>query len=116
MKLIDELKKFRNALLGISERDYEFDAELEDHEIPNSNYYRLHYVEFYRKNEQINPRPDNIGITNWPCSTFMLPEGISKIRVYAWVEGQDIDCENNAAGSDFKFNFNGLRVSPENFA
>ncbi len=37
---------------------------------------------------------------------FMLPEGISKIRVYAWVEGQDIDCENNAAGSDFKFNFN----------
>lgn len=49
MKLIDELKKFRNALLGISERDYEFDAELEDHEIPNSNYYRLHYVEFYRK-------------------------------------------------------------------
>lgn len=49
MKLIDELKKFRNALLGISERDYEFDAELEDHEIPISNYYRLHYVEFYRK-------------------------------------------------------------------
>lgn len=78
MKLIDELKKFRNTLLGISERDYEFDAELEDHEIPNSNYYRLHYVEFYRRNEQIDPRPDNIGITNWPCSTFMLPEGMTR--------------------------------------
>lgn len=37
---------------------------------------------------------------------FNLPAGISKIRVYAWVEGQDVDCENNAAGSDFEFNFN----------
>lgn len=37
---------------------------------------------------------------------FHLPVGITKIRVYAWVEGQDVDCENNAAGSDFEFNFN----------
>lgn len=78
MSIVDELKEFRNALLGISKRDYEFDAELEDHEIPNSNYYRLHYIEFYRRNEQIDPRPDNIGITNWPCSTFMLPEGMTR--------------------------------------
>lgn len=33
-----------------------------------------------------------------------LPSGVSKFRVYAWVEGQDIDCENNASGGNFQFN------------
>ena len=37
---------------------------------------------------------------------FNLPEGISKVRVYVWVEGQDVDCENNAAGTDFELNLN----------
>lgn len=32
-----------------------------------------------------------------------LHAGINKIRIYAWVEGQDIDCENNASGSDISF-------------
>lgn len=35
---------------------------------------------------------------------FNLKRGITKIRVYAWVEGQDVDCENKAAGSSFEFN------------
>lgn len=30
--------------------------------------------------------------------------GITKIRVYAWVEGQDVDCENEASGSGVTFN------------
>lgn len=34
---------------------------------------------------------------------FYLNYGITKVRVYAWVEGQDVDCENNAAGSSFVF-------------
>lgn len=29
--------------------------------------------------------------------------GITKIRVYAWVEGQDVDCENEASGSGVTF-------------
>lgn len=33
-----------------------------------------------------------------------LKKGISKIRIYAWIEGQDVDCENSAAGSTFVFN------------
>ena len=33
-----------------------------------------------------------------------LPVGVSKFRVYVWVEGQDIDCENNASGGNFAFN------------
>ena len=28
---------------------------------------------------------------------FRLPAGITKIRVYMWLEGQDVDCENNAS-------------------
>lgn len=32
-----------------------------------------------------------------------LQAGINKLRIYAWVEGQDIDCEDNASGSDISF-------------
>ena len=28
---------------------------------------------------------------------FNLQAGITKIRIYMWVEGQDVDCENNAS-------------------
>ena len=33
-----------------------------------------------------------------------LKAGVSKIRIYMWVEGQDVDCENSASGSDISFN------------
>lgn len=32
-----------------------------------------------------------------------LVAGVTKFRVYMWIEGQDIDCENNATGSDISF-------------
>ena len=35
---------------------------------------------------------------------FSLAAGITKVRVYMWVEGQDIDCENTASGTDISFN------------
>lgn len=31
-----------------------------------------------------------------------LKNGVTKLRVYFWVEGQDVDTENNATGSDMK--------------
>ena len=37
---------------------------------------------------------------------FDLPEGYSKIRIYAWLEGQDVDCINDLNGSNFLFNLN----------
>ena len=37
-------------------------------------------------------------------TAFAINEGITKVRVYMWVEGQDVDCENNASGSDISFN------------
>jgi len=41
-----------------------------------------------------------------------LQPGVTKIRVYMWIEGQDIDCENNASGGDVKFNL-GFTVDNE---
>ena len=41
-----------------------------------------------------------------------LAEGITKIRVYMWVEGQDVDCENNASGTDIGFNLQFTAVDP----
>lgn len=35
---------------------------------------------------------------------FSLTQGISKIRIYMWIEGQDVDCENQASGSNIIFN------------
>ena len=32
-----------------------------------------------------------------------FPAGVTKMRVYLWIEGQDIDCENNASGGTIKF-------------
>lgn len=35
---------------------------------------------------------------------FTLSAGITKARVYMWIEGQDVDCENTASGTDISFN------------
>ena len=35
---------------------------------------------------------------------FTLKAGITKVRIYMWVEGQDVDCENSASGSDIAYN------------
>ena len=35
---------------------------------------------------------------------FTLPVGVTKMRIYYWIEGQDVDCENNASGSEIMLN------------
>ncbi len=42
---------------------------------------------------------------------FTLRSGITKIRVYMWIEGQDVDCENNASYDDILFDLQ-LTVNP----
>ncbi len=32
-----------------------------------------------------------------------LVSGVTKMRIYMWVEGQDVDCENNASGGQISF-------------
>lgn len=34
---------------------------------------------------------------------FSLKQGITKARIYLWVEGQDVDCENTASGANISF-------------
>jgi len=40
--------------------------------------------------------PSNVAI-------FQLQPGITKVRVYMWIEGQDVDCENSASGANIDF-------------
>ncbi len=42
---------------------------------------------------------------------FSLKAGVTKVRIYMWVEGQDVDCENNASGGRIKFD---LQITTEN--
>lgn len=50
-------------------------------------------VDYYTKNNFDN----NVEI-------FTINSGITKIRVYMWIEGQDVDCENNAAVGNVALN------------
>jgi len=34
---------------------------------------------------------------------FTLSAGITKVRVYIWIEGQDVDCEDTASGANMSF-------------
>lgn len=53
---------------------------------------------------QINPDYKTAkGNTN-NYEIFTLSSGITKVRVYMWVEGQDVDCENTASGANIQFN------------
>ena len=53
--------------------------------------------------------PKNMGTDR----TFMtLNTGITKVRVYMWVEGEDVDCENNASGTDIGYNLQFTAVEP----
>ena len=38
--------------------------------------------------------------TQW----FKLTAGVTKVRFYLWIEGQDVDCENAASGSSISYN------------
>ena len=50
---------------------------------------------------------------NQASPEFMqLAAGVTKIRVYMWVEGQDVDCENGASGSSINFDLGFTAVAP----
>lgn len=59
-------------------RDYEFEAELEDHQPRESNIYRLCYINYHRIDENYGQRGNNIGVITWPFKPFMLPDGMSR--------------------------------------
>ena len=46
-----------------------------------------------------------LNVTSGNDAYFNAYAGITKIRVYLWMEGQDCDCANDIAGQDISFNF-----------
>ena len=51
-------------------------------------------------------------INNQKVELFNIHDGINKIRIYIWIEGQDVDCENEVSGTSFsiKLVFNSENV------
>ena len=47
---------------------------------------------------------------------FKLSNGITKVRIYMWVEGQDVDCENNASNGNITFDLQITTDLPEHAA
>lgn len=61
--------------------------------VDNPEYFKKVNVAYYSKNN-----------FNENFEIFELKAGITKIRVYMWVEGQDVDCENNASVGNMALN------------
>lgn len=80
MKLKDKLIEFKNNLLsaGLQNRDFEFEAVLEDHPIGNQNIYRLYFVNYHRIREYDGRQDNNVGVVDWACNPFMLPNGMTR--------------------------------------
>ena len=47
------------------------------------------------------------GTSGIPSSTYLeaftLQDGVTKMRIYMWIEGQDVDCQDAASGSDLVY-------------
>lgn len=52
----------------------------------------------------VNPTFTTVKNFEAPVTVFTLQPGVTKVRVYMWIEGQDVDCENNASGTDISYN------------
>lgn len=62
---------------------------------------------------QVTPTIKTVAGFDTYQTAFTLQAGVTKVRIYMWIEGQDIDCENNATGSNIQFN---VQLSTESSA
>lgn len=78
MSLKDKLKGINETLFICKpiNRDYEFEAEFEDHQLGDSNLYRLHFVNYHRFGENYGMGPNNKALVDYPFKPFMLPDGM----------------------------------------
>lgn len=56
-------------------------------------YFQRVAVDYYTEKEFTNNK-----------KIFSIKSGITKYRIYMWIEGQDVDCENNASVGNVAFN------------
>ena len=81
MSIKEKLEKLKMKISDPSlhvNRNYEFEAELEDHQLGNQNIYRLYYIDYHRIGEYYGKTDNNVGVTDWPFKPFMLPYGMSR--------------------------------------
>ena len=52
---------------------------------------------------QVTPTASTNATMDAATQIFTVQQGITKVRVYMWVEGQDVDCDNSASGTDLTF-------------
>ena len=86
--VISEISKSNNVLLGNA------------NQTSYPSYFKRVNVDYPTKKDFT----DNVEL-------FTLDAGISKVRIYMWIEGQDVDCENNASYDDIKFDLQ-LTINP----
>lgn len=60
----------------------------------------------------VTPGKNTIAGFSTNVALFTLNKGITKMRIYMWVEGQDVDCENNASGGEINFDLKISTVAP----
>lgn len=66
------------SIFMLQSSNSEFNALLENHEIGDQNVYRLYYINYHRIGETYSNGTSKIGLVNYPCRTFMLPEGMTR--------------------------------------
>lgn len=84
-------------------RNFEFDAELEDHKTDDKDLYRLYFMEFNRIGLPYNSKA-NIEVVDWPYKPFKLPSGMTKedaFKVLSYLTDY-IEKDNNIAPASFK--------------
>lgn len=56
----------------------------------------------------VDPSPTGSAASGIPAASFLkvfrVASGITKVRVYMWIEGQDVDCEDHASGGTISYN------------
>lgn len=57
------------------------------------DYFKRVNVEYYTEND-----------FDYNVELFNIESGITKYRIYMWIEGQDVDCENNASSGNISLN------------
>ena len=73
----------------------------------NTEFYTPIYIDQTDKSSyftSVNPKVATTKVFTANQSVFTIPAGITKVRVYMWLEGQDVDMENKASGSALRYN------------
>ena len=73
----------------------------------NTEFYTPIYIDQTDKSSyftSVNPKVSTIQGFSANQTLMSIPAGITKVRIYMWLEGQDVDMENKTSGSALRYN------------